>query len=441
MEDRLPTQQNIQQNVQIYNPSEILSILTDNLAKQNTSSKVIFLRGIYFKQKMTPGYAYAYDILKDENDQQEITLLISPALRDDLKDGSLVHIGGTLTRKVSTKGYIQLVFKVTRAETVKDVVISEDDIKRTELRNKKSNIGYKNVDSLLEDILFKGERQPRVALVFASTSITMSDFNAGKDAASAHIEFREFRVPFSQSADVVKLLTELVAENCYDAIALIRGGGGGIEALDDIAVLESVVSLSTPLICAVGHVEEKIFIKNLADKVAPTPNGLGTYFSNMVENVIQKRNSSRAVLVEQVKGQYIKQIETAEKQNKALQEQIEKMTKASKESQENFKTQSEAMNKQMVTLQESLKSMQKTHEDQAKAFNDNLSSLQNTNKQLQESLNNATAQTSKAVSELTVVNLRVQETEKQLKEAKSKTATYAVIAALSVVAALLAFIL
>ena len=99
------------------------------------------------------------------------------------------------------------------------------------------------------------------------------------------------------------------------------------------------------------------------------------------------------------------------------------------------------MNKQMVTLQESLKSMQKTHEDQAKAFNDNLSSLQNTNKQLQESLNNATAQTSKAVSELTVVNLRVQETEKQLKEAKSKTATYAVIAALSVVAALLAFIL
>ena len=219
MDNMLPESLNIQQNVQIYHPSEILSILSDALAKQNTSSKVIYLRGIYFKQKMNPGYAYAYDILKDENDQQEITLLISPSLRDDLKDGSLVHIGGTLTRKVSAKGYIQLVFKVTRVETVKDAVISEDDIKRTELRNKKSQLGYKNVDSILEDILFKGERQPRIALVFATTSITMSDFNAGKDAASAHIEFKEFRVPFSQSADVVKLLNNLDSEALYKVLS------------------------------------------------------------------------------------------------------------------------------------------------------------------------------------------------------------------------------
>ena len=416
MDNMLPESLNIQQNVQIYHPSEILSILSDALAKQNTSSKVIYLRGIYFKQKMNPGYAYAYDILKDENDQQEITLLISPSLRDDLKDGSLVHIGGTLTRKVSAKGYIQLVFKVTRVETVKDAVISEDDIKRTELRNKKSQLGYKNVDSILEDILFKGERQP--------------------DAASAHIEFKEFRVPFSQSADVVKLLNNLDSE-AYDAIALVRGGGGGIEALDDISVLDCVVSLSTPLICAVGHVEEKIFIKNLADKVAPTPNGLGTYFSNMVETVIQKRNQSRAVLVEQVKGQYIKQIETAEKQNKALQEQIEKMTKASNEAQQNFKTQSESMGKQLATLQESLKGMQKAHEDQTKTFNDNLTSLQNTNKQLQDSLNNATAQASKAVSELSTISLRAKETEKQLKEAKAKNTVFLTIVIVAVIVAML----
>lgn len=100
-----------------------------------------------------------------------------------------------------------------------------------------------------------------------------------------------------------------------------------------------------PLICAIGHVEENIFIKNLADKVAPTPNGLGTYFSNMVEIVIQKRNNSRAALVEEVKKQYISQIQNAEKQNKTLQDQIEKMTKASAEAQTNFKVQSDTLNK------------------------------------------------------------------------------------------------
>ena len=137
--------------------------------------------------------------------------------------------------------------------------------------------------------------------------------------------------------------------------------------------------MQKPLICAVGHVDENLFIKNLADKVAPTPNGLGTYFSNMVETVIQKRNNSRAALVEEVKKQYISQIQTAEKQNKALQERVEKMTKASTEAQANFKTQSDALNKQLTTLQDNLKGLQKTNEVQAKKFNDTLTEMQKTN--------------------------------------------------------------
>ena len=432
----LPEPLNIQQNVQIYNPSEILSIFSDVLARQNTSSKVIYLRGVYSKQKMIAGYAYAYDILKDETDQQEITLAISPALRDDLKDGSLVHVGGTLTRKVTQKGYIQLVFKVTRVETVKDLVISEDDIKRAELRNKKSNIGYKNVDSILEDILYRGEK-PRVALVFATTSITMSDFNAGKDAASAQIDFTECRVPFSKPQEVADLLRKLDQNNSYDAIALVRGGGGGIEALDDLIVLESVLNLTTPLICAVGHVEEKIFIKNIADKVAPTPNGLGAYFKDMVESVAEKRSKSRAALVEEVKKQYIQQIETAEKQNKSLQEQIEKMTKASNAAQENFKKQSEDMGKQLQTLQESLKSMQKAHEDQTKTFNENLSALQKTNQKLQESLTVATAQATKAAAELSTANTRVKDIETRLSQSQSKVTLWIAIAVIAVIAAII----
>ena len=92
--------------VQVYNPSELLNIFSDILARQNTSSKVIYLRGVYFKQRFSPGWAYAYDLLRDENDQQEITLMISPSLRDEIKDGALVQVGGTLTRKVNSKGYM-----------------------------------------------------------------------------------------------------------------------------------------------------------------------------------------------------------------------------------------------------------------------------------------------------------------------------------------------
>ena len=421
---------------QVLQPSEILNIFSDYLAKNVTSSKVVFIRGIYFKKKFDPSWKYAYDIIRDENDQREITIVIPPSLRDGLKDGALVLLGGNINRALKDNGTIQLQLYVTRADIVQDQAISEEDMKRAEIRNAKSRLGYKNVDSILEDILYRGEK-PRVALVFATTSITMSDFNAGKDAASAQIDFTECRVPFSKPQEVADLLSKLDQNNAYDAIALVRGGGGGIEALDDLIVLESVMNLTTPLICAVGHVEEKIFIKNIADKVAPTPNGLGAYFKDMVESVAAKRSKSRAALVEEVKKQYIQQIETAEKQNKSLQEQIEKMTKASNAAQENFKKQSEDMGKQLQTLQESLKSMQKAHEDQTKTFNENLSALQKTNQKLQESLTVATAQATKAAAELSTANTRVKDIETRLSQSQSKVTLWIAIAVVAVIAAII----
>ena len=422
---------------QVLQPSEVLNIFSDYLAKNVTSSKVVFIRGVYFKKKFDSSWKYAYDIIRDENDQREITIVIPPSLRDGLKDGALVLLGGNINRALKDNGTIQLQLYVTRADIVQEQAISEEDMKRAELRNAKSRLGYKNVDSILEDILYRGQR-PRVALVFATTSITMSDFNAGKDAASSQIDFTELRVPFSKPQEVAGLLSKLDQDNSYDAIALVRGGGGGIEALDDLIVLESVMNLTTPLICAVGHVEEKIFIKNIADKVAPTPNGLGAYFKDMVESVAEKRSKSRAALVEEVKKQYIQQIETAEKQNKSLQEQIEKMTKASNAAQENFKKQSEDMGKQLQTLQESLKSMQKSNEEQTKTFNDNLSALQKTNQQLQESLNNATAQATKAVAELSTANTRVKDIQTQLSKSQNKVTLWCAIAVVAVVVAIIA---
>ena len=89
--------------------------------------------------------------------------MISSALRNELKDGSLVQVGGTITRKLKPKGTIQLVLQVSRVDIVKDHVISEDDMRKGELRTLKSQKCFKNVDFLLEEILFRGER-PKVAL-------------------------------------------------------------------------------------------------------------------------------------------------------------------------------------------------------------------------------------------------------------------------------------
>ncbi|MDC2613575.1 MULTISPECIES: exodeoxyribonuclease VII large subunit [Bacteroides] len=373
------------EHIDIYKPSEILGMFQSYLAKQNTSAKVIFLKGVYLKSaKNNTQWAFCYDVIRDEDTQEEITVKITPKQRENLKDGNLVVIGGIIGRQIKQNGFIQLVLGVTRVEVVKDQVMTDTELKMMELRNLKSLKGFKNVDSLLENRLFSGEK-PMIALLFASTSITMSDFNAGKNAASSHIDFTEHRVSFGNAIELSTYLQKLDLEH-YDAIALIRGGGGGIESLDDLLVLETIVNLQTSLICAVGHVDEKLFIKNIADKVASTPNGLGSYFSEMVENVIQKKNRSRAILVKQVKTQFKEQIETANKQNKDLQEKITVLTKNNEISQKMYAEQIKNAERQNKDLQEKITVLTKNNEVSQKMHAEQIKNTEKQNKDLQEKI-------------------------------------------------------
>jgi len=285
-------------------------------------------------------------------------------------------------------------------------------------------------------------------LVFAATSITMSDFNAGIQAAKAAIDFDEYRVNFSNSQELCQALKNIDTRG-YNVIAIIRGGGGGIEKLDELEVLETVGNMKTAIIAAIGHVEEKLFIKQLADKEAPTPNGLGQYFSDMVETVSEKKTKSRAALTEQIKKQFKDQLEAGQKQNKELQEKLAKLTKTQEEATKQHKEQIEAMqkqhkeqnekaNKQNEELQKKLAELTKTHSEQmgklqgqlktqieasakqSKEFGESLKKMQDTNGELNKSLQKLTAQNTQAAKDLNDAKERQRQLEKQLEEALHK---------------------
>lgn len=475
--------------IKYYKPSELLGMFTAYLSRQDVNSQVIYLRGIYLKNvKHDPRWSYRYDILRDEDTQTEITLQMTQKQSEELKDGNLVTVGGVLGRRVQNNSHIQLMLVVSRIEIVKEQVIDEDEQKRIELRRKKVSLGYKNVDGLLEKKLFSDER-PKVALVFATTSITMADFNAGINAAKSAIDFLEYRVNFSSSNDFSILLAQLDSQG-FDVIALVRGGGAKVEAADDLAVLEKIVSLQTPIIAAIGHVEEKLFIKQIVDKEAPTPNGLGQYFSDMVESVSEKKTKSRAVLTEKIKKQFQEQLEAGKKQNKELQDKLEKLTKSQDEAnkkhaeqvqaltkaqteatkkhneqveaiQKQHKEQTEKTIKQNEELQKKLteitkanETAQKSHAEQlgklqlqlkaqteqgakqSKEFNESLKKMQDTNGQLQKTLEKMTAQNTQTSKELNDAKDKARQLEKQLSEASSKNGSiiWMIISIISIIA-------
>lgn len=458
------TQNNSSLPQTVYKPSEIIGIFNSILAKQSVNAQVIYMKGIYLANPKQGNWSYCYDTLRDEDSQEELTLQITPQQRENLKNGNLVNVGGVLNRSVSNKGYIQITLKVSRIEIVKEQAIDEAEIRRMELRQKKATIGFKNIDSILEGLLFTDKR-PKIALVFAATSITLSDFQAGINAAKSAIDFDEHRANFGNATELITLLKKLDLSG-YDVIAIVRGGGGGIENLDELSVLETIVSLATPIVGAIGHVEEKLFIKQIVDKAAPTPNGLGQYFSEMVETVSEKKTRSRAVLTEKIKKEFKDQLEASQKQNKELQDKLKSLTETQKkaaeaqqeatkkhneqvqaaqkqnkelqdklkelteaqkeatkkhnEQMETAQKQNQSLQGQLKTLTESQTKIQEQHKIQQEELNKNLHKIQETNSQLQISLQQITSKNADSIKELNLAKERAKDLENQLKELKEK---------------------
>ena len=456
----------------LFRPSEIIGILRNHLATGQVNQRVVCLRGIYFKGSYVNQYFHtATDRLVDESTSDELTLSMPLNLRDDLENGNVITVHGILDRSITNKGLIQIVLKVSEVEKLKDLAVSEDEIKRTELRRIKSEKGFKNVDSLLESLLYQDKR-PQIALVYAETSITNDDFEKGVQAARTHIDFKEYRVSFAKTKAFCQTLKQLDAMN-YDVIAIIRGGGAGLESLDEVELLETLVNMNTAWMYGAGHEGEKLFILNIADKAIAIPHALGTYFRDITDGVVQKRNNSRAALVKEVEGQFKKQIEDSNKKNQeltkqleALQKQnkaqtdasnkkIEELTKAQKEHEKVVKamteqhkkateeanklhkTQNETLQKANTQLQEQLKTQGKTLTDlqeqqkkQQGEFNKSLGQMQETNKGLQASV-------TKMTNELMTAKQRVTELESQ----KPSNSGYIIAIVVLILLAIIGFIL
>lgn len=462
----------------VYKPSEIIGIFNSILAKQSVNAQVVYLRGVYLASGRQSYGGYYYDTLRDEDRQEEITIIVTQPQRENLKNGNLVNVGGVIGRNVNNRGQIQINLNVSRIEVVQEQVVDEAEIKKVELRQKKASVGFKNVDSILEQLLFQDKR-PNVALVFAQSSITMSDFEAGINAAKSAIDFTERRVNFANSSELIRTL-KAIDEFDFTVIALIRGGGGGIEKLDDLDVLETIVNLKTPVIAAIGHVEEKLFIKQLVDKCAPTPNGLGQYFSELVENVSEKKTKSRAALTEQIKKQFKDQLEAGQKQNKELQEKLAKLTKTQEETQKQHNEQVQALTKAqqeatkkhneqvqaatkqnqelqkkltditkanetaqkqqseaMGKLQAQLKAQTEASTKQSKEFADNLKKMQDTNTELNKSLTKLTAQNTQAAKDLNDAKEKARQLEQQLQNSRNGGKTVWIVIALIAIIALI----
>ena len=429
----MPTSENIPAPANLFKPSEIIGILRNHLATGQVNQKVVCLRGIYFKGGYVNQYFHtATDRLVDESTSDELSLSMPLNLRDDLENGNVITVHGVLDRSITNKGLIQIVLKVTEVEKIKEL----------------SEKGFKNVDSILETLLFQDKR-PQVALVYAETSITNDDFEKGVQAARTHIDFKEYRVSFAKTKAFCQTLKQLDTMN-FDVIAVIRGGGAGLEALDEVELLETLVNMNTAWMYGAGHEGEKLFILNIADKAIAIPHALGTYFRDITDGVVQKRNNSRAALVKEVEAQFKKQLEESNKKNKELLAQIEKMTK---QQQEQTKANKENIEKLTEQQKKNLEAQQKKNDETLAKFQaqskQQMEQSQKQNAALQKQLAELSKSQKESVDKLTEQNKQTntllekerqhsRELERKLAAKPNYMSTFIIIA---IIAAIIGFIL
>ena len=319
-----------------YYPSEVLAIFDAAIARQQRP--LVSVRGIYRIRGKQAFNGYFYDAVSDRDSSQEITIRMPVTLREGLNDGDPVELSGVLLRKIDAKGFIQITLSVTRiaadpkgGSSPRESSLDRIAVERRRAVEAKREKGYKAADRALVMSLLSGAK-PKVSIIYAAGSITDSDLLAGLgDAASAY-DIQETRCNFAEKEQLVGSLRRADATDC-DLLCIVRGGGQGLEAVDAPEVLAEAAQVNTPLACALGHVEDRLAFKMIADKVCPTPNGLGAWLKGIKDDADRMRAMLAPAREEKgpTKAQLKGQLEEAERKYAERCRENEAAVKAARE--------------------------------------------------------------------------------------------------------------
>jgi len=277
----------------IRTPGELLYKFNEAVWAKGTTG-MVSVKGVYSRQEFEISDSKYIDKLVDEVNEARINIIVTESIRKAVKDGNVVTVTGYLDRYMDNRdGSIRLQIRVVNMDILaQSSVLTAKEIELSAIRHKKMKDGYKPIDTLLTDKLEK--TNPRVALIYPSSSIVQHDFWREIGDMEEHYIFEEIRTPFSNINQLSETLGTVDSQS-FDAICLVRGGGSDFGALESSAVLEFIVGMKTPIIAAVGHENDTLFINEVVDKYFSTPTSLGGYFRRLAEDVDRKQAKVEAL--------------------------------------------------------------------------------------------------------------------------------------------------
>ncbi|MGE8512805.1 MAG: exodeoxyribonuclease VII large subunit [Chryseobacterium culicis] len=403
-----------EQTYQIYSPSSVLGLFS-NALKLNATINLIYLKGRYsFGGGKAYGNSY-YDVLFSESDNISIGVRISALLRTKIENNEVYTLKGFIEKSIKNSS-IELRFVVDEIIQQEERAISEEELQRYGLIQKKLEKGSTDLETVIRDKILKNE-PVKIANVYGNNAIVQRDFAEGLDVSQKYFQISEYTCSITSATSIISKLEE-ISQSDYDVIAVVRGGGDrqSMEAFNNIHLSELFIDLSAVTVTAIGHTIDETLLDKLADKRFHLPHDYGASLHAIVEKLSHEKSNSRALLIDEVKKDVSKQFS---EQVKTLSEQLLKRN-------EEFQKLQESSTKQLQDVHKNFTEQQKQRHAEMENYKKEITHLHEKN--MQSFINEKTASLKAGMESLQKENNRLQIESEQNKNNFTKVILAAVLA-------------
>jgi exonuclease VII large subunit len=353
-------------------------------------SRTVAVRGI-FKMKGSRTYGeYYYDELKDEVGDQSLTLKVTPSIRDQITPDGICTLKGYLTRNLKKCGSIQITFIATGVVCQEERKVDPEVLRRQEVLERHQRKVLPDPRWEMKSHIVQGT-EPKIAVVYGEAGIVDQDVTSAIGTALNHYDMTTHRERFSSPEAIRTLLCRLDSKG-YDYIALIRGGGSGLEVFDDLNLAATVVAMQTPVLTALGHEVDHPFLERVACRAFITPTAFGTWLKAVVEETSEELSQSKAAALNEVQKQYDEMVKRLEQQiedeKKVKGQQAELIKDLQRQIEENGRSAEEVRKDIEKTYEGRLKDLQQQVENSKKAVEQQRTDAQKTEERQAELIKN-----------------------------------------------------
>ena len=206
------TSEPIEQRIStVYSPSAIANIF-NNVLNSTVTKTVMVVKGIYVTGRGVRYGSYYYDMLKDENSDASITLIVPATIRANLVPNQVIELSAFLTKKVEANGSkIVLQLNLMDLLAQRESEVTEEQLKTIKLIQKKAKAGYRDVDSFIKAKIVN-EEKIKVVIIIGNNAIIDNDIKHQLEEAIGFYKFRFERISLASEASIISALQALDEE-------------------------------------------------------------------------------------------------------------------------------------------------------------------------------------------------------------------------------------